>query len=95
MHPAQVSLDLKKCGSDGKVQDFLHTEVKTITVELTERTWDRQGTLRIGSVDVVDYFTKKGKRANLAFHLGGVPTAPTLQLHQMLALHFLIYHIRT
>lgn len=60
MHTTQVSLDLKKCGSDGKVRDFLHAEVKTIAVELTERTWDRQGTLRIGSVDVVDYFTKGG-----------------------------------
>lgn len=54
----QVSLDLKKCGSDGEVRDFLHAEVKTITVDLTERTWDRQGTLRIESVDVVDYCTK-------------------------------------
>ena len=58
MHCTQVSLDLKKRGDDGEVRDFLHAEVKTITVDLTERTWDRQGTLRIESVDLIDYCTK-------------------------------------
>ena len=72
MHTTQVSLDLKKCGSDGKVRDFLHAEVKTIAVELTERTWDRQGTLRIGSVDVVDYFTKGGHADAMFSHLSPV-----------------------
>ena len=72
MHTTQVSLDLKKCGSDGEVRDFLHARVKTIAVELTERTWDRQGTLRIGSVDVVDYCTK-GRQADPVLHHWGCP----------------------
>ena len=70
MHTTQVSLDLKKCGSDGEVRDFLHAEVKTIAVELTERTWDRQGTLRIGSVDVVDYCTKGRHADPVHYHWG-------------------------
>lgn len=75
MHTTQVSLDLKKCGNDGEVRDFLHAEVKTIAVELTERTWDRQGTLRIGSVDVVDYFTKGGSADSMfTIYVFPVPT---------------------
>ena len=54
----QVSLDLKKQIKDGSSVDFIKVKVMNIAIELTERTWDRKGTLKMESISITDHQSK-------------------------------------
>ena len=43
---------------DDVLKDFLQVVVGSIGFELTERTWDRRGVVRLKSVEVIDHLTK-------------------------------------
>jgi vacuolar protein sorting-associated protein 13A/C len=62
----EVSVSVQK-KEDDVLKDFLQVVVGSIGFELTERTWDRRGVVRLKSVEVIDHLTKddNGKSVRL------------------------------